>query len=61
MRVLVPVVDQPVLLDPGAIASLAKEYQSKGVAVVAISSNSTQSHPQDGPDKMSEDAKANGQ
>eukprot|EP00877_Chromochloris_zofingiensis_P011017 jgi/Chrzof1/6169/Cz17g14040.t1 len=44
----------------GAIASLAKEYQSKGVAVVAISSNSTQSHPQDGPDKMSEDAKANG-
>ncbi len=38
------------------LAALAKEYQARGVAVVAISSNSTQTHPQDGPDKMAEDA-----
>ena len=29
-----------------AIAKLAKEYQEKGVAVVAISSNSIETHPQ---------------
>lgn len=43
-----------------AIAELAKEYQSKGVKVVAISSNSLQTHPQDGPEKMAEDAIAHG-
>jgi hypothetical protein len=45
----------------GAIAELVKEYQAKGLAVVAISSNSSQTHPQDGPDKMAEDAKAHGE
>jgi hypothetical protein len=44
----------------GAIAELSKEYQAKGLAVVAISSNSNQTHPQDGPGKMAEDATANG-
>ncbi|CAL5221438.1 g3626 [Coccomyxa viridis] len=39
------------------IASLAKDYQSRGVAVVAISSNSVKTHPQDGPDEMAADAK----
>lgn len=39
------------------IVGLAKEYQGKGVEVVAISANSVQTHPQDGPEKMAEDAK----
>ncbi|WIA44506.1 hypothetical protein OEZ86_007246 [Tetradesmus obliquus] len=49
-----------VVMLKGAIAALAKEHQSKGLAVVAISSNSSETHPQDGPDKMAEDAKAQG-
>eukprot|EP00195_Chlamydomonas_chlamydogama_P009376 CAMPEP_0202913810 /NCGR_PEP_ID=MMETSP1392-20130828/61537_1 /ASSEMBLY_ACC=CAM_ASM_000868 /TAXON_ID=225041 /ORGANISM="Chlamydomonas chlamydogama, Strain SAG 11-48b" /LENGTH=242 /DNA_ID=CAMNT_0049605221 /DNA_START=62 /DNA_END=790 /DNA_ORIENTATION=- len=44
-----------VLLKEG-ITALAKEYQAKGVKVVAVSSSSIQTHPQDGPDKMVEDA-----
>ncbi|KAL4448338.1 hypothetical protein ABPG75_005557 [Micractinium tetrahymenae] len=43
-----------------SIAALAKEYQAKGVKVLAISSNSIETHPQDGPDKMAEDAQASG-
>ena len=39
---------------------LTADYQPKGVAMVAISSNSTATHPQDGPEKMSEDAKQYG-
>jgi alkyl hydroperoxide reductase subunit AhpC len=31
-----------------AIAELAKEYQAKGVKVLAVSSNSVQTHPQVG-------------
>ncbi|KAK9840863.1 hypothetical protein WJX84_005488, partial [Apatococcus fuscideae] len=42
------------------ISSLAKDYQAKGAAVIAISSNSTQTHPQDGPDEMAKDATAQG-
>jgi peroxiredoxin len=34
----------------------AKDYQAKGVSVVAISSNDIGAYPQDGPDKMREDA-----
>ncbi|KAF6251437.1 alkyl hydroperoxide reductase/ thiol specific antioxidant/ Mal allergen [Scenedesmus sp. NREL 46B-D3] len=49
-----------VVMLKGAIAALAKEYQAKGLAVVAISSNSSQTHPQDGPQQMAEDARANG-
>lgn len=33
---------------------LAREYRDKGIGFVAISSNSVESHPQDGPDKMKE-------
>jgi hypothetical protein len=43
-----------------AIAALAKEYQARGVAVVGISSNSQQTHPQDGPDMMAADARQYG-
>ena len=41
-----------------AIVELAKEYQARGLQIVAISSNSIDSHPQDGPDKMREEARA---
>ncbi len=34
------------------IVRLAKDYQAKGVAFVAISSNDVDNYPQDGPDKM---------
>ena len=39
---------------------IAKDYQPKGVAVVAISSNSVKTHPQDGPAQMAKDAEAFG-
>jgi len=42
------------------IVDLAKEYRSKGVSFVAISSNSTETHPQDGPENMAKDAKEQG-
>lgn len=32
----------------------AREYQSKGLAVVAISANDIRTHPDDGPDKMTD-------
>ncbi|MFA7273922.1 MAG: thioredoxin family protein [Crocinitomicaceae bacterium] len=34
------------------LVSLAKEYQAKGIAFVAISSNDVKYYPQDGPDQM---------
>ncbi len=34
------------------LARLGKEYQPKGVAVVAINSNNIESHPADSPEKM---------
>lgn len=42
------------------LAGFGKEYQQKGVAVVAISSNDPVSHPDDGPAKMAEEAKSAG-
>ena len=36
------------------ITRLAHEYMDRGVAVVAINSNSLETHPQDGPDHMKE-------
>ncbi|XP_077213383.1 thioredoxin superfamily protein isoform X2 [Tasmannia lanceolata] len=39
------------------IVKLANFYMKKGLAVVAISSNSIITHPQDGPDFMAEEAK----
>jgi hypothetical protein len=42
------------------IARLTSEYQAKGVGVVGISSNDVSSHPDDGPEKMSAEAAAQG-
>ncbi|KAJ4942623.1 hypothetical protein NE237_014225 [Protea cynaroides] len=39
------------------IVKLANFYMKKGLAVVAISSNSVVTHPQDGPEFMAEEAK----
>lgn len=39
------------------IVKLTEFYMKKGLAVVAISSNSVATHPQDGPELMAEDAK----
>jgi peroxiredoxin len=40
-----------------AFAALAKEYQARGVAVVAISSNDVRTHPEDSPARMAEEKK----
>ena len=39
------------------IAKVAREYQKKGVAVVAINSNDAQSHPADSPAMMRQEIK----
>ena len=39
-----------------ALVALAKDYQNKGLAVVAISSNDVSRYPQDGPEAMREQA-----
>lgn len=49
-----------VVLLKQAIIDLAKDYASQGVGIVAISSNSAASHPQDGPELMAKDAKEMG-
>ncbi|MBN2375944.1 MAG: thioredoxin family protein [Sedimentisphaerales bacterium] len=38
------------------LVELAKEYQSRGVAVVAINSNDVENYPDDSPEKMKQDA-----
>jgi len=43
-----------------AFAAFAKQYQDKGVAVVAISSNDVANYPDDSPEKMTEEAAARG-
>lgn len=35
-----------------ALASFGKDYQAKGLGIVAINSNDVKAHPDDGPDKM---------
>ncbi len=42
------------------LASLAREYQGRDVAVVAINSNDASAYPDDSPDKMREEAAAAG-
>jgi peroxiredoxin len=42
------------------LTRLGREYQAKGVAVVAISSNDVATHPEDGPSKMREEKAAAG-
>jgi len=43
-----------------ALAQLARDYQSRGVAIVGISSNDVANYPDDSPAKMVEEAKAAG-
>jgi peroxiredoxin len=42
------------------LARFARDYQSKGIAVVAISSNDIEAYPQDGPQGMAEEARSAG-
>jgi peroxiredoxin len=42
------------------LAQLAREYQSRGVAVVAINSNDPATHPQDSPEQMVHEAEMRG-
>jgi peroxiredoxin len=42
------------------IAALARDYQKKGVAVVAINSNDVEAHPDDSPTNMRKEAAAAG-
>lgn len=42
------------------LAKLGRDYQPKGAGIFAISSNSVESHPTDGPDHMKAEAKARG-
>ncbi len=42
------------------LAKFAKEYQAKGLGIVGISSNDVGAYPQDGPDKMRDEAKSAG-
>ena len=42
------------------LAQLGRGYVPRGVAMVAISSNDADNYPQDGPDKMKEEARAAG-
>ena len=41
-------------------ARFARDYQSRGIAVVAINSNDIQTYPQDGPKGMAEEARSAG-
>jgi thiol-disulfide isomerase/thioredoxin len=41
-------------------ARFAREYQPKGIAVVAINSNDIETYPQDGPQGMAEEARGAG-
>lgn len=44
----------------GELGRVAADYMPRGVAVVAINSNSLRTHPQDGPEHMKELARAEG-
>jgi peroxiredoxin len=41
-------------------ANFAREYQAKGVRIVAINSNDIETYPQDGPDGMRDEARTAG-
>ena len=42
------------------LARFARDYQAKGIAVVAINSNDIEAYPQDGPEGMSAEARSAG-
>jgi peroxiredoxin len=41
----------------GALAQFAREYQARGLAIVAINSNDVQTYPEDSPAKMAKEAR----
>ena len=41
-----------------AFAKFAKDYQEKGIQVIAINANDVANYPDDSPEKMAEDSKA---
>lgn len=43
-----------------AFTALAREYQERGVAIVAINANDAETYPTDGPEHMSNEAAAHG-
>jgi peroxiredoxin len=43
-----------------ALARFGREYQEKGLGIVAISSNDVENYPQDRPERMKEEAAAQG-
>ncbi len=43
-----------------ALAQLGRDYQKKGVAIVAINANDVVRHPDDAPPKMAEEARSRG-
>jgi peroxiredoxin len=43
-----------------AFTKFAKEYQAKGLGIVGISSNDVETHPDDSPERMKEDAQKYG-
>src|SRR5579859_6407443 len=43
-----------------ALAQLGRDYQSRGVGIVAINSNDVKNYPDDGPAKMKEEIKTTG-
>ena len=49
-----------VVLIKEAFAQFAKEYQAKGLQVIAINANDVENYPDDSPDKMAEDTKTFG-
>lgn len=49
-----------VILIKEAFAQFAREYQDKGLQVVAINANDVENYPDDSPEKMIEDAKTFG-
>src|SRR5207247_3885734 len=44
----------------GHLAATCKEYQQRGVAVVAINANDATAYPDEGPEKMAEEVRAAG-
>ncbi|HZM04389.1 MAG TPA: thioredoxin family protein [Candidatus Saccharimonadales bacterium] len=44
----------------GALASLARDYQPRGVAIVAINANDANNYPEDSPAKMKTEAQSSG-
>ena len=44
----------------GALARFGRDYQGRGLAMVAIAANDVDAYPQDGPEGMAEEARSEG-